>query len=270
MRSGRSHRRPCPAQVGAGESRTPAAVTWNWDGLDDADFAALGSVVVPGSAVSNDPAAPALPATLTVILTAAAERNVAPESTPSATFTESPSYAVSRTINGVPDDKGWSNWRSGTKNVQDTLTYALAQPRAADQRAHPLLQGRLERDVGAEPARRAPDRHRCVDLRGHDRHRRPPDGTGARDRGAARRRARRPGAGGDGCASADAPDRLGGRDHRAPPRPVRCRGRRRHHGRRRAAGGSRGRRHGLHGRARRRRLAAPRVRWPSTPRPTCA
>ncbi|HEX5856595.1 MAG TPA: glycoside hydrolase [Microbacterium sp.] len=117
-----------PAQVGSGESRTPAAVTWNWDGLDDADFAALGAVEVSGTAVSNDPSAPALPATLTVILTAATERNVAPESTPSATFTESPSYAVTRTINGIPDDKGWSNWRSGTKNVQDTLTYALAQP----------------------------------------------------------------------------------------------------------------------------------------------
>ena len=117
-----------PAQVGSGDSRSPAAVTWDWNEVDDSDLGAIGSVVIAGRAVSNDPAAPPVPATLTVILTAATERNVAPESTPSATFTESASYPASRTINGVLDDKGWSNWRSGTKNVQDTLTYVLAQP----------------------------------------------------------------------------------------------------------------------------------------------
>ncbi|MGC8107625.1 hypothetical protein, partial [Salmonella enterica] len=45
---------------------------------------------------------------------------------PSATFTES-GYPVSNTINGIATDKGWSNWKGGTKNEQDTLSYALAQ-----------------------------------------------------------------------------------------------------------------------------------------------
>jgi len=62
-----------------------------------------------------------------VIVTAASERNVAPQSQPSATFTESSQYGVGNTINGSSTDKGWSNWRSGTKNEQDTLSYALKQ-----------------------------------------------------------------------------------------------------------------------------------------------
>lgn len=61
-----------------------------------------------------------------MIVTEPTAANVAPASTASATFTESSSYGVDRTKNGVTTDKGWSNWKSGTKNAQDTLTYALA------------------------------------------------------------------------------------------------------------------------------------------------
>ncbi|MBP2421468.1 glycoside hydrolase [Microbacterium imperiale] len=99
-------------------------VTWTWDGLSDAAFAEPGAVSVPG--VATGPSGERLDAQLTVIVTAASERNVAPESQPSATFTESTQYDVRNTINGSTTDKGWSNWRSGTKNPQDTLTYALA------------------------------------------------------------------------------------------------------------------------------------------------
>ena len=99
-------------------------VEWTWDGLTDAAFAQPGTVTVPG--VATGPAGERLDARLTVIVTAASERNVAPDSQPSATFTES-GYPVSNTINGIATDKGWSNWKGGTKNEQDTLSYALAQ-----------------------------------------------------------------------------------------------------------------------------------------------
>lgn len=99
-------------------------VEWTWGDLTDAAFAAPGTVTVPG--VATGPAGERLDAKLTVIVTAATENNVAPQSAPSATFTES-GYPVSNTINGVTADKGWSNWRGGTKNEQDTLSYVLAQ-----------------------------------------------------------------------------------------------------------------------------------------------
>lgn len=115
-----------PAEVRPGGPTYDTAVRWDWSGLSDASFAAPGIVTVPGTAASNVPGADPLTATLTVIVTAAGERNVAPQSTPSATFTESSAYSVTRTINGDTSDKGWSNWRPGTKNAQDTLSYALA------------------------------------------------------------------------------------------------------------------------------------------------
>ena len=94
-------------------------VSWEWAGVDDAAFAAPGTVEVAGATEDG------LAARLTVIVTAAVPRNVAPESTPSATYTES-GYGVERTINGDTTDKGWSNWRSDAKNPSDTLGYALA------------------------------------------------------------------------------------------------------------------------------------------------
>lgn len=117
-----------PSRIGSSENRFPAAATWDWSGVTDAAFATPGVVVVPGTAASNQPGAPALEAALSVIVTAPTQVNVAPTSTASATFTESSSYSVDRTKNGILDDKGWSNWRSGTKNAQDTLTYALRAP----------------------------------------------------------------------------------------------------------------------------------------------
>ncbi|MDY0908478.1 glycoside hydrolase [Microbacterium sp. CFBP9034] len=115
-----------PGQVGAAPQRFPLGVTWDWEGLTDTSFAAPGVVTVPGTA-SDGSGGAGIPATLSIIVTAAGEGNVAPQSTATATFTESASYGVDRTKNGLRTDKGWSNWRSGTKNVQDTLTYDLAK-----------------------------------------------------------------------------------------------------------------------------------------------
>ncbi|WP_307454695.1 glycoside hydrolase [Microbacterium sp. SORGH_AS_0344] len=111
------------AEVRADGSGFWTPVTWTWGDLTDASFAAAGAVTVSGTATG--PSGEKLPARLTVIVTDAVERNVAPQSRPSATFTES-GYPVDRTINGQNADKGWSNWRPDTKNAQDTLTYALA------------------------------------------------------------------------------------------------------------------------------------------------
>ncbi|KJL48703.1 Ricin-type beta-trefoil lectin domain protein [Microbacterium hydrocarbonoxydans] len=113
-----------PAAVGATDQKVALPVVWDWSGNADARFSAPGVVTVHGTAKSPDGAE--LPATLSVIVTTPTAANVAPASTASATFTESSSYSVYRTTNGMTADKGWSNWRSGTKNTQDTLTYALA------------------------------------------------------------------------------------------------------------------------------------------------
>lgn len=114
-----------PAAIGASGATTAVPVTWDWTGIGDAAFAGPGIVTVPGSATAADGSV--FPARLSVIVTVPTTANVAPASTASASFTESASYGVDRTKNGVTNDKGWSNWRSGTKNAQDTLTYALAQ-----------------------------------------------------------------------------------------------------------------------------------------------
>lgn len=115
-----------PAEAGTSGQTVAVPVVWDWTGVDAAKLASTGVVTVPGTATTTDPANPQVPATLSVIVTTASERNVAPASTASATFTESASYSVDRTKNGVTTDKGWSNWKSGTKNTTDTLTYTLA------------------------------------------------------------------------------------------------------------------------------------------------
>ncbi|MDF2665912.1 MAG: hypothetical protein K0R81_1762, partial [Microbacterium sp.] len=99
-------------------------VAWKWDAVSDSAFAQPGIVSVAG--VATGPSGERLDATLTVIVTAATENNVAPQSAPSATYTES-GYPASNTINGVTTDKGWSNWRGGTKNDQDALSYVLTK-----------------------------------------------------------------------------------------------------------------------------------------------
>lgn len=114
-----------PLEVRVGGATTSAAVTWSWAGVTDAAFAEPGVVTVRGSAAL--PGGGTLPAALSVIVTTPTESNVARTSTPSATYAES-GYPATRTINGITTDKGWSNWRGGTLNASDTLTYALSAP----------------------------------------------------------------------------------------------------------------------------------------------
>lgn len=115
-----------PAQVGTSAARFDLPVTWDFSAVDDSSFTQVGVVTVPGTVAAADTGSTDVKAVLHVIVTpATGVQNAALTSTPSATFTESSSYAVTRTINGDRTDKGWSNWKSSTKNATDTLSYAL-------------------------------------------------------------------------------------------------------------------------------------------------
>ncbi|WP_223357723.1 glycoside hydrolase [Leifsonia sp. ZF2019] len=115
-----------PAHVGTSGATHDAAVTWDWTAVTDAALANPGVVTVRGTAVSNDPAAASLPATLSLIVTTPSERNVATDTAVKATATSTESgYSADNTRNGVTTDKGWSNWVSTNKPTSSTLTYDL-------------------------------------------------------------------------------------------------------------------------------------------------
>lgn len=116
-----------PAQVGTGVERFETPVEWDTEPLTDASLAEPGTVEVNGRAESNDPEAQPLLAQATVIVTEPASSNVAPTAKVEASFTE-PGYYSADTVNGDTADKAWSNWVSGDKHEQETLTYSLAGP----------------------------------------------------------------------------------------------------------------------------------------------
>lgn len=120
-----------PARVGASTSTFAVPVTWDWTPLTSASLAQPGSVTVPGTATADGAT---LPATLTVLVTAGTLRNFNPDAGIVATATSSESgYGPERTRNGVDGDKGWSNWVSGTKAAQSTLTYTFPATRQVQQ-----------------------------------------------------------------------------------------------------------------------------------------
>jgi len=118
-----------PARVGASAATYPTAVTWDWSSLTADDLATPGVVTVHGTAASNDPSASGLAATLSVVVTTATDVNINPlaGTTAAATYTEKAQYSADNTRNGVTTDKGWSNWKSGTLDSSDTLTYTYDQ-----------------------------------------------------------------------------------------------------------------------------------------------
>ncbi|WP_166844005.1 RICIN domain-containing protein [Isoptericola sp. BMS4] len=112
--------------VAAGGAEVERPVTW--DDAPAGAFDDLGVVQVAGAA--DDGAGGTLPATARVLVTPPGEANaaLADGTTAAATYTE-PGYPAERVINGDTGDKGWSNWRSGDKNPQDTLTVTLPTER---------------------------------------------------------------------------------------------------------------------------------------------
>lgn len=117
-----------PATVeGIGDHGGHAVLPATWEELPA--FDEPGVVEVNGTARLVD--GTTVPAIARVQVTSPVPVNVARDSgvAIAATYTE-PGYGTSGLNNGDRGDKAWSNWRSGTKNPSDTITYTL--PAAQD------------------------------------------------------------------------------------------------------------------------------------------
>lgn len=114
------------AQAGTGNARFGVPVTWDFSGVDNADLAEPGTFTVPGTVAATDSGGEDVPATLHVIVVPVTTGTLDVPCDATATFTE-PGYSAAATCNGDTTDKGWSNWKSGSKNPSDTLTYGLPE-----------------------------------------------------------------------------------------------------------------------------------------------
>jgi hypothetical protein len=113
--------------VGARGGRTDLPVTW--DAVPDGAFGEAGVVTLRGTARVVDGGT--VSASVRVQVTEPTQTNIASDAAVSATYTES-GYSAERLRNGDTADKAWSNWRSGTKNPSDTITFALPAARDLD------------------------------------------------------------------------------------------------------------------------------------------
>ncbi|UUU27885.1 glycoside hydrolase [Streptomyces sp. DSM 40750] len=113
--------------IGSHGGRTDLPVTW--DAVPEGAFDKTGVVTLSGTAEVVDGST--ADATVRVQVTEPTAANIAPDANVSvaATFTES-GYSAERLRNGNTAEKAWSNWKSGTKNPSDTLTFTL--PKARD------------------------------------------------------------------------------------------------------------------------------------------
>ncbi|MGW6929196.1 glycoside hydrolase [Lentzea sp. NPDC054927] len=107
--------------IGKRGGRAELPVTW-----DSGVFDHVGTVTVTGRAQVVDGSTVA--ATAVVQVTEPVEVNAALDAAVAATYTES-GYSADRLRNGVTEEKAWSNWRSGTKNPADTITFTLPKIR---------------------------------------------------------------------------------------------------------------------------------------------
>ncbi|GAB3660623.1 hypothetical protein GCM10028833_40150 [Glycomyces tarimensis] len=112
--------------VGDNGSRVSMPVTW--DEAPEGAFDELGTVALTGNAHVVDGGT--IDATVEVRVTEPIEVNAAVEDgvTTAATFTEG-GYSTERLRNGILTDKAWSNWVSGDKRTEDTITFTLAAER---------------------------------------------------------------------------------------------------------------------------------------------
>ena len=112
--------------IGKAGGRADLPVTWQIPG--PGAFDQVGVVTVAGTAQVVDGST--VPASARVQVTNAVQTNVAVEAgvTVAATYTES-GYSAAGLRNGNLTEKAWSNWRSGTKNPTDTITYTLPAAR---------------------------------------------------------------------------------------------------------------------------------------------
>jgi O-glycosyl hydrolase len=119
-----------PATVaGVGAHGGTAELPVSWDPVPAGAFDSQGVVSVHGTARVVDGST--LDATVRVQVTPPSELNSALDDgvTAGATFTES-GYSAAALRNGVTAEKAWSNWKPGTKDPSETVTFTL--PRARD------------------------------------------------------------------------------------------------------------------------------------------
>ncbi|MGW0476571.1 RICIN domain-containing protein [Streptomyces coeruleorubidus] len=118
-----------PATVtGVGRHGGTAELPVTWDPAPDGAFDDAG--VVPLRGTAHVPGGTGAAAAVRVQVTAPREKNAAPDEgvTVGATYTES-GYSADGLRNGNTSEKAWSNWRSGTKNPSDTITFTLPEAR---------------------------------------------------------------------------------------------------------------------------------------------
>ncbi|MEQ4210041.1 glycoside hydrolase [Actinopolymorpha sp. B9G3] len=110
--------------VGVGEHGGRAQLPVTWGAPPDGAYDQAGVTTLPGVAEVVD--GTTVEATVRVQVTEPVPTNLAPEEDVAvgATFTES-GYSPERVRNGDRTDKAWSNWKPGTKNPSDTLTFSL-------------------------------------------------------------------------------------------------------------------------------------------------
>ncbi|MFF7451497.1 MULTISPECIES: RICIN domain-containing protein [unclassified Streptomyces] len=115
--------------IGTHGGRTDLPVTW--EAAPDGVYETTGVVALDG--VARVVGGGTVAATVRVQVTEPELTDIAsdPGVTVAATYTES-GYSAERLRNGDTTDKAWSNWRSGTKNPSDTLTFALPTARDLD------------------------------------------------------------------------------------------------------------------------------------------
>jgi hypothetical protein len=114
--------------IAVGKRGTQASVPVVWEEAPEGAFDDYGTVTLEGTATLID--GTELPAEIAVEVTDPIEVNVATEDgvTTSATYTE-PGYSTEALRNGSLTDKGWSNWKSGPFNTEDTITVTLPEAR---------------------------------------------------------------------------------------------------------------------------------------------
>ncbi|MEV0220970.1 glycoside hydrolase [Streptomyces sp. NPDC050704] len=114
--------------VGVGRNGGRADLPVTWEAAPDGAFDKAGVVTLHGAAQIVD--GTTADATARVQVTAPAQTNIARDDDVSvgATFTEN-GYSAERLRNGTLSEKAWSNWKSGTKNPSDSITFTLPAAR---------------------------------------------------------------------------------------------------------------------------------------------
>lgn len=129
-----------PATVDAHVGDSPAfaeAVTWDWSGVSDVDFAATGKQVVPGTIAAGDGSDTTVAATLTVYVTEIGKGGNAINCAAVKASSEQGSdewgpYPASNTCDGNLGTY-WSTWHNGWTDDDPWLEYTFDKPTALTQ-----------------------------------------------------------------------------------------------------------------------------------------